>query len=67
MFVWHAAVNEERMKNESSVADPDPNPDPHVFRPPESGSVSQRYGSGPAPILLSLGKISKKNLDFYFF
>jgi hypothetical protein len=62
MFVWHAAVNEERMKNESSVADPDP----HVFRPPESGSGNQRYGSGPAPILLSLSKISKKNLDFYF-
>jgi hypothetical protein len=30
-----------------SVADPDP-PDPHVFGPPGSGSVSisQRYGSG---------------------
>jgi len=36
---------------ESSVADPDPNPDPpdiRVFGPPGSGSVStsQRYGSG---------------------
>ncbi len=30
---------------ESSVADPDP-PDPHVFKPPGSGSTSQRYGSG---------------------
>jgi hypothetical protein len=32
----------------SSVADPVPNPDPYVFRPPESGSgsTSQRYGSG---------------------
>jgi hypothetical protein len=31
-----------------SVADPDPNPvpDPHVFGPPGSGSISQRYGSG---------------------
>jgi hypothetical protein len=33
------------------VADPDPNPDPdspdpHVNGPPESGSISQRYGSG---------------------
>jgi hypothetical protein len=30
-----------------SVADP--NPDPHVFGPPQSGSgyISQRYGSGP--------------------
>ncbi len=29
----------------TSVADPDP-PDPHVFGPPGSGSISQRYGSG---------------------
>jgi hypothetical protein len=28
----------------TSVADPDP-PDPHVFGPPGSGSISQRYGS----------------------
>jgi hypothetical protein len=28
-----------------SVADPDP-PDPYVFGPPGSGSISQRYGSG---------------------
>ncbi len=26
-------------------SDPDP-PDPHVFGPPGSGSISQRYGSG---------------------
>jgi hypothetical protein len=33
---------------ESSVADPDPNPDPPVFRPPGSGygSTNQRYGPG---------------------
>ncbi len=33
---------------EISVADPNPNPDPHVFGPPGSGcgSISQRYGSG---------------------
>jgi hypothetical protein len=30
----------------SSVADPDPNPDPLVFGPPGSGSISQRYGFG---------------------
>ena len=33
----------------SSVADPNPNldsPDPHVFGPPGSGSISQRYGPG---------------------
>ncbi len=34
-----------------SVADPDPNldpdpPEPHVFGPPGSGSISQRYGFG---------------------
>jgi hypothetical protein len=29
------------------VADPDPDPpDSHVFGPPGSGSISQRYGSG---------------------
>jgi hypothetical protein len=33
-------------RTSSSVADPDPNPDPQVFRPPGSGSISQRYGSG---------------------
>jgi hypothetical protein len=30
----------------SSVPDPDPAPDPHVFGPQGSGSISQRYGSG---------------------
>ncbi len=30
---------------DSSVGDPDPQ-DPHVFGPPGSGSISQRYGSG---------------------
>jgi hypothetical protein len=30
----------------TSVADPDPNPDPHVFGPPGFGSISQRYGYG---------------------
>jgi hypothetical protein len=29
----------------SPNSDPDP-PDPHVFGPPGSGSISQRYGSG---------------------
>jgi len=29
-----------------SVADLEPNPDPYVFGPPWSGSISQRYGSG---------------------
>jgi hypothetical protein len=35
-FIFHSYV---------SVADPDTS-DPYVFRPPESRSVSQRYGSG---------------------
>jgi hypothetical protein len=26
--------------------DPEPDTDPHVFGPPGSGSISQRYGSG---------------------
>jgi hypothetical protein len=29
-----------------TVADPDPNPDPYVYGPPGSGSISHRYGSG---------------------
>jgi hypothetical protein len=29
-----------------NVTDPDPNPDPCVFGPPGSGSISQRHGSG---------------------
>jgi hypothetical protein len=49
-------------------------PDPHVFGPPGSGSISQRYGSGSGStcfwtsrirILLSSSKNSKKNLDFF--
>ncbi len=32
---------------DTSVPDQNPDPpDPHVFGPPESGSTSQRYGSG---------------------
>jgi hypothetical protein len=31
----------------SSVSTSVGDPDPHVFGPPESGSISQRYGSGP--------------------
>jgi hypothetical protein len=35
--------------------DPDPQ-DPHGFRPPESGSISQRYGSGSgsSPFLIKM-------------
>jgi hypothetical protein len=48
-------------KTYSSVADPDP----HIFGPPGSGSISQSYGSGR--ILLSSCKNGKKNLDSYYF
>ncbi len=37
-----------------SVEDPDPELDPHVFRPPGSGSMSQRYGSGSFPFLIKV-------------
>ncbi len=33
-----------QLLHKTSAADPDP--DPHVFGPPGSGSISQRYGSG---------------------
>jgi hypothetical protein len=35
-----------------SMRDTDPK-DPHVFGPPGSGSVSQRYGTDPDPFLFS--------------
>ncbi len=34
----------------ASVGDPDP----HVFRPPGYGSISQRYGSGSFPFLIKV-------------
>ncbi len=46
----------------SSVADPNPDPDPHVFGPLGSGSISQRIR-----ILLLSCKYIKKNLDSYYF
>jgi hypothetical protein len=39
----------------SSVADPDP----YVFGPPGSGSVSQRFGSGSRILLSSRKKVRK--------
>jgi hypothetical protein len=49
-----------------SVADPDP----HVFGPPGSGSISQRYGSGfgsGSGSFYHHVKIVKKNLDSYYY
>jgi hypothetical protein len=56
---------------ETSVADPDTNPDadpqdPYVSGPHRSGSIGQRYGSGSG-LSLSSCKNSKKNLDSYYF
>jgi hypothetical protein len=42
----------------TSVPDPDP-PDPHVFGPPGSGSISQRYGSES---FYQQAKIARKTL-----
>jgi hypothetical protein len=59
---------ETRVQMKSSVADPDPNPgppDPHVFGPPGSGSISQRYGSGFGfGSFYHQAKIIKKTLIF---
>ncbi len=46
-----------------------PDPDPHVFGPPGSGSTSQRYGSGSGSFYHH-AKIVRKNLievDSYYF
>jgi hypothetical protein len=37
-----------------SVGDRDLDPDPHVFGPSGSGSISQRYGSGSFPFLINV-------------
>jgi hypothetical protein len=66
LFVYVALVLgnlnlvEQRVRTvESSV--PDPDPDPHVVRPPgsRSGSISQRYRSGS---FYQQAKILRKNL-----
>jgi hypothetical protein len=52
----------------SSVADL--NPDPHVFGPPGSGSISQRYGCGSGSgsgTFYYHGKNNQKNLDSHYF
>jgi hypothetical protein len=40
----------KRERSVSSVGDPDPD----VFGPPRSGSISQRYGSGSFPFLINV-------------
>ncbi len=49
-----------------SVGDPDPEPDqipkdPHVFGPPGSGSISQRYGPGSGSFLFLIKVLSRLN------
>ncbi len=56
----------------SSVADPDPNPDPdppdpHVFGPPGSGFISQRYGSGSFDHKANIARKALISTVFYFF
>jgi hypothetical protein len=46
----------------SIVADPELDPDPYVFGPPESGSISTRYGSGSGSFYHQAKK-NKKNLN----
>ncbi len=48
---FRVTVDQSIKRMAISVGDPDPQ-DPHVFGPPGSGSISQRYGSGsfPCPI-----------------
>jgi hypothetical protein len=41
-----------------SVGNADPEPDPHVFGPPGSGSISRRYGSGSDSIPFLLNVLS---------
>jgi hypothetical protein len=44
-------VGERETALGDSVMDPDP--EPHVFGPPGSGSISQRYGSGSGSLPFS--------------
>ncbi len=39
-------VGKIRFFGDTSVGDPYPKPNSHVFRHPGTGSISQRYGSG---------------------
>ncbi len=49
-----------------SVAYPDPAPDPYVFGPPGSGSISTRYGSGSG-YFYHQAKTIRENLNSYCF
>jgi hypothetical protein len=42
----------------SSVGDSDPQDSPHVFGPPGSGSISQRYGSGSRSLPFNIKMLS---------
>jgi hypothetical protein len=66
----HALQHSKAYLLTRSVADPDPNPDPpdpHVFGPPGSGSISQKYGPGSGSgsrYFYHSAKIVRKTLIF---
>ena len=45
-YAYHGKVEVGKFMVPASDADPDSDPDPYVFWPPGSGSISTRYGSG---------------------
>jgi hypothetical protein len=45
-FEYGKLIHTPHRSDSKSVADPEPNPEPSVLRPPGSGSGSTRYGSG---------------------
>jgi hypothetical protein len=51
---------------QGSVGDPDPEPDPHVFGPPGSGSINQRYGSGSINQMYGSGSGSRTEDDVLY-
>jgi hypothetical protein len=49
MLIWKSSSVPDPNPDPNPDSNPDPNPDPpdpHVFGPHGSGSISQRYGSG---------------------
>jgi hypothetical protein len=55
----HLIINTTIFRLYTSVGDPESDPDPHVFGPPGSRPISQRYGSGSGsfPFLIKVIKV----------
>jgi hypothetical protein len=53
MINANATISVGEPEQDPDPVDPDPQ-DPHGFKPPGSGSISQRYGSGSFPFLIKL-------------